>query len=247
MSKLKFARINSFTIKDCKKIWFDSIVSFTRKIIAEERSILIFFENEKLLDEFYASYSGDLGVMPFFITQNKTFDGKEVKHYNDSNVNKLIQDEYAGHHGKVTLLTREFGRGVDFQTEAKVNEKGGTHVIQTFFSEDIKEEIQIKGRTARKDESGSYQLILCLEHLQEAESTGGNIPKYTGIRQDMTYEELDRQRKEKMNSICKNKLDEIVKNQEIHNRTLAFFHKAITECNEKNREFFIREIEKLKS
>ncbi|CAF4982196.1 unnamed protein product, partial [Rotaria sp. Silwood1] len=171
MSKLKFDRINSFTIKDCKKIWFDSIVSFTRKIIAEERSILIFFENEKLLDEFYASYSGDLGVMPFFITQNKTFDGKEVKHYNDSNVNKLIQDEYAGHHGKVTLLTREFGRGVDFQTEAKVNEKGGTHVIQTFFSEDIKEEIQIKGRTARKDESGSYQLILCLEHLQEAEST----------------------------------------------------------------------------
>ncbi|CAF4247308.1 unnamed protein product, partial [Adineta steineri] len=145
-SKLKFDIINDFTIKDCKKDWCDTIVTDTRKRIAEERSVLIFFENEKLLDEFYSSYSGDLGVIPFFITQNIVFDGKEVKVYNDNDVNKLIKDEYAGHHGKVTLLTKEFGRGVDFQLETKVNEKGGIHVIQTFFSIDIKEEIQIKGR-----------------------------------------------------------------------------------------------------
>ncbi|CAF4144974.1 unnamed protein product, partial [Rotaria sordida] len=111
-----------------------------RRRIAEDRSVLIFFENEKILDEFYNSYSGDLGVIPFFII-------------------------HAGHHGKVTLLTKEFGRGVDFQSETKVDEKGGIHVIQTFFSVNIKEEIQIKGRTARKDELGSYELILCLEHL----------------------------------------------------------------------------------
>ncbi|CAF1546244.1 unnamed protein product [Rotaria sordida] len=245
-TKLKFDRINDFIIKDCKKDWFDHIVTSTRRRIAEERSVLIFFQNEKLLDEFYESYSGDLGVKPYFITQNESFDGKEVKKYSDKDVGQLIKDEFAGHHGKVTLLTREFGRGVDFQSEAKVNEKGGIHVIQTFFSKDIKEEIQIKGRTARKDEQGSYELILCLEHLPDSESKGRKIPKYTGITKDTTYDELNSQRKEKTNSFCQDKLKTIEKNRQIHNRTLTFFHKAITECNEENRVKFIQEIEKLK-
>ncbi|CAF1287493.1 unnamed protein product [Rotaria sp. Silwood1] len=246
-SKLNFNKNNDFIIKNCKKDWFDNIVTNTRKKIAEHRSILIFFKNEKILDEFYNSYSEDLGVIPFFITQNRIFDSKEEKDYSDNNVNKLITDEYAGHHGKVTLLTKEFERGVDFQSETKVNEKGGIHVIQTFFSENIKEEIQIKGRTARKGELGSYELILCLEHLQESEFEGGKTPKYKAITNDTTYDELDSQRKEKTNSFCQDKLKQIEKNQEIHNRTLAFFQKAISECNDENREIFIQEIIQLRS
>ncbi|CAF3971527.1 unnamed protein product, partial [Rotaria sp. Silwood1] len=151
----------------------------------------------------------------------------EEKDYSDNNVNKLITDEYAGHHGKVTLLTKEFERGVDFQSETKVNEKGG--------------------RTARKGELGSYELILCLEHLQESEFEGGKTPKYKAITNDTTYDELDSQRKEKTNSFCQDKVKQIEKNQEIHNRTLAFFQKAISECNDENREIFIQEIIQLRS
>ncbi|CAF1411630.1 unnamed protein product [Adineta steineri] len=245
-TKLKFDRINNFIIKDFEKDWCDHIVTSTRRRIAEERSVLIFFKNETLLDEFHKSCAGDLGVKPYFITQNKTFDGKEEKHYNDSDVKKLIKDEYAGHHGKVTLLTKEFGRGVDFQSETKVNEKGGIHVIQTFFSIDIKEEIQIKGRTARKDEQGSYELILCLEHLQQFNIEGGKILKYAGITKDTTYDELNSQREEKTNSFCQDKLKTIEKNQQIHSRTLAFYQRAITECTEENRVKLIQEIEQLR-
>ncbi|CAF1441141.1 unnamed protein product, partial [Didymodactylos carnosus] len=166
-SKLKFDTNKDFIIKNCKKDWFDSIVTHTRKTIAEHRSVLIFFASEELLEEFFKSYSGDLGVVSFIITQNWTFDGESKKTYSDCDVNRLIKDGYAGQHGKVTLLTKEFGRGVDFQAEATVNEKGGMHVIQTFFSMNVQEETQIKGRTARKDEPGSYELVLCREHLQE--------------------------------------------------------------------------------
>jgi preprotein translocase subunit SecA len=187
-----------------------------------------------LLDEFYNSYSGDLGVIPFFITQNKIFDGKKENKYSNFRVNKLIKDEYAGHHGKVTLLTKEFGRGVDFQSETKVNEKGGMHVIQAFFSMNVKEEIQIKGRTARKDEVGSYELILCLDHLQERNFEG------------TTYQELCKQRRTKTDSFCQDKLKQIENNKESHKITLSFYKKALTECDESNRQDFITEIMQFK-
>jgi len=39
--------------------------------------------------------------------------------------------------GKITLMTKSFGRGTDFQIfDPKVNEKGGVHIIQTFLSID---------------------------------------------------------------------------------------------------------------
>ncbi len=52
--------------------------------------------------------------------------------------------------GSITLATRKFGRGTDFICrDTNVEANGGVHVIQTFFSEELSEEVQIKGRTAR--------------------------------------------------------------------------------------------------
>jgi len=34
------------------------------------------------------------------------------------------------------------------------------HVIQTFLSEELSEEIQIKGRAARQGQDGSYSMVL---------------------------------------------------------------------------------------
>ncbi|CAK9102159.1 VWFA domain-containing protein [Durusdinium trenchii] len=44
---------------------------------------------------------------------------------------------------------------------------GGVHVIQTFFSEDKSEEVQIQGRTARQGKSGTYSLILADSEVKE--------------------------------------------------------------------------------
>lgn len=63
--------------------------------------------------------------------------------------------------GRITLLTRTFGRGTDFVCHDKVvTANGGTHVIQTFLSDELSEEVQIKGRTARQSDHGSYSMIL---------------------------------------------------------------------------------------
>ncbi|CAF1408560.1 unnamed protein product [Adineta steineri] len=186
-SRLRFDPCYDYLIVESEEDWSEKIIIHARRHTSKNRSVLIFFYDEKQLNKFYQSYSGDLGVNPFYVTQNEIYDGQNV---NSIDIEKIIKDQYAGHHGKITLLTKEFGRGVDFQAEAKVNESGGVHVIQTFFSENIKEEIQIKGRTARKDDPGSYELILYLGHLQNPESVNMKVPKFKNVTKDTPYDDI---------------------------------------------------------
>jgi hypothetical protein len=68
--------------------------------------------------------------------------------------------------GTVTLLSRELGRGTDFYVYSdSIDAAGGVVVIQTFLSEDVSEEVQIKGRTARQGNNGSYCLVLSDQDL----------------------------------------------------------------------------------
>ena len=65
-----------------------------------------------------------------------------------------------------TLMTDAFGRGTDFIVLNKeIDKKGGVHVIRTFLSLDESEEVQIKGRTARQNNEGSYEAIICEDVL----------------------------------------------------------------------------------
>ena len=70
--------------------------------------------------------------------------------------------------GRITLLTRAFSRGIDFKCfDRTVLSSGGVHVIQTLFSEDISEEMQIQSRTARYGYDGSYSIILLDTDLEK--------------------------------------------------------------------------------
>jgi DNA repair exonuclease SbcCD ATPase subunit len=106
------------------------------------------------------------------------------------------------------------------------------YVIQTFFSMNATEEIQIKGRTLRRDESGSYELVLCSEQLKSAVK-------------NTTYSELDQQIREIEDSLVKDKMETIKKNKEEHDKTLSFYQDAISDCNDTNRRQFIERIQKL--
>ncbi len=72
----------------------------------------------------------------------------------------------ASREGQVTLFTANFARGTDFEVfDPKVKEKG-LGVIQTYLSDELSEEVQTKGRTARQGQKGTYQLVLCMEDLE---------------------------------------------------------------------------------
>jgi len=64
------------------------------------------------------------------------------------------------------LLLLLLGRGTDFKCyDKKLLEKGGVHVIQAFFSEELSEEVQIRGRTARQGDPGSFSFVLSEDGL----------------------------------------------------------------------------------
>jgi len=90
--------------------------------------------------------------------------------------------------GQVTLSTRVFGRGTDFFSRDQILEKkGGVHVIQTFLSDLKSEEVQIKGRTARQGQSGSYGMVLLLkDELIEGLSKEDSLQKY-----DINHDDID--------------------------------------------------------
>ncbi|ETO03087.1 hypothetical protein RFI_34323 [Reticulomyxa filosa] len=122
-----------------------------------KRAVLIFFESKKQLMDFYESFhfvvmKGNAIVM----TEENTNEEKE----------SLIKRATSS--GQVGLFTKAFGRGTDFVCrDLIVAANGGVHVIQTFLSEELSEEVQIKGRTARQGSYGSYSLILCDRSLEK--------------------------------------------------------------------------------
>jgi len=122
-----------------------------------KRAVLVFFENKKILDEFYNSfYFSKLKHETKILTEET--DKKEK--------DRIIR--FSTLSGSITLLTRVFGRGTDFiSNDETVINHGGLHILQTFFSEHLSEEIQIQGRTARQGQIGTYELILLDNDLEK--------------------------------------------------------------------------------
>jgi hypothetical protein len=136
--------------------YFMEIHGEIRVVCNASRAILVFFESEEKLLEFYNSPELSATKQEVQIITEKV----AVKE-------RELCVKRAATVGKVTLLTRTFGRGTDFicrNQQLLVN--GGIHVLQTFFSEELSEEYQIMGRGARQGDRGSYRMILLDKDLE---------------------------------------------------------------------------------
>lgn len=183
--------------------WLDKIYSQTNSQLNSKRSVLIFFDTDCEINKFTLKHSSFLER--FNILTENTNKKDKKRFVNDAGIVKTV-----------TLATRQMGRGVDFKSSVAVENAGGVHVIQTFFSIDIKEETQIKGRTARKNNKGSYELVLCAEHLKrdnliEDEDT------------DPSYSSLDAVRKQLVDKTGANIEEKIKNSEEKHNTTWSFY------------------------
>ena len=119
-----------------------------------KRAVLVFFTTKKRLMKFYNSEAfSPLKKFAKTLTEedNLTPDEKDI----------FIKDSTRS--GMVNLITKAFGRGTDFVCrDETVQDNGGIHVIQTFLSEHLSEEHQIKGRTARQGDKGKYICVYCI-------------------------------------------------------------------------------------
>jgi len=127
------------------------------KIEGPKRAVLIFFETKERLNQFYNSKH-------FYLRKSRALIISEEL----SPEEKDLYIKRATMSGQVTLLTKAFGRGTDFICrDPIVISNGGVHVIQTFLSEELSEETQIQGRTARQGNPGSYSMVLLDKDLEK--------------------------------------------------------------------------------
>ena len=127
------------------------------KLVDTKRAVIVFFENNPKLTEFYKSIEFSI------YKENSSILNEEADNFEKEHLIKQ-----ATMSDRITLATSSFGRGTDFVVRDQiVSANGGVHVIQTFLSEQLSEEIQIKGRTARQGENGSFSIVLQEKELEK--------------------------------------------------------------------------------
>ena len=117
-----------------------------------QRSVIVFFPTAEELHKFRdSSYFGKFREKANVLT--------ELTACRREDRDNIIKS--ATRQGMVTLASRMYGRGTDFKIfDDRMEKAGGMHVLQTFFSRDLSEEVQIMGRCARQGNKGSYSQVL---------------------------------------------------------------------------------------
>jgi energy-coupling factor transporter ATP-binding protein EcfA2 len=184
-SNLAFAKNSDILIVPAVEHYHKIVAKIEQVMKGDKRAVFVFFENKEKLLEFES-------------TQKHNLPANTEKLHEESD-SKFVQTvlSRACIAGALTLFTRAFGRGIDFVChDDTVIANGGVVCIQTFLSEEVSEEVQIKGRTARQGQNGSYCMVLAEEHLEKFLGVD-----YRQIIQKMRddkvfYDRLDTPRKE---------------------------------------------------
>ncbi len=202
-SLLKFdsKKKEHFQLVEGKTNWTNIVIQQAQIMVEKGQSVLIFFETHAELKAFYEEHArAKLGKV-LLLEPETEFSKKE----------SIVNGE-SGLPKRVTLLTRGYGRGEDFRASAATNKNGGMHVIQTFLSIDPKEETQIQGRTARKNNPGSYSLVL---HLKQVETVLGKA-----VDKNISFETLAAWRENKFREEFREKSKQAKAITERHNMTM---------------------------
>ena len=141
-NKLEFNPVTNVHVVDRSSFFQQIIDQINENLIGEgvgQRAVIVIFEDEKILKELYNSPLYDqLKNSTDYLTE-----AANVKEANDAVLKATKM-------GRITLLTRGYGRGTDFVIlDERVRANGGMCTIQTFIPESESELIQIKGRSAR--------------------------------------------------------------------------------------------------
>ena len=157
-----------------------------------ERAVLVFLEDSDMLKRYERFVKPSLGT----IFKLDPLDVSSTRAQKDEIIAKRSGEPKA-----VTIATAAYGRGEDFKYSPAVLEKGGGHAIQLFLSLNKADEVQIRGRVARKNEPGSFSLILNWENLDTVLTTSKMV-KLKGVNNDpvLLYQEIDKSRMEASSS-----------------------------------------------
>jgi len=217
-SDCRFGKDNDVKLQISQDSFHQEIQKSIFDNFTKGRATLVFFRTNKAMRDFEESEEG----MSFKAPRLKAID-EECDNI-DAAVVKATTLEHAA-----TLFPRVYGRGLDFKCRDRKME-GGVHVIQAFFSDSLSEEIQIKGRTARQGDKGSYEIIALASDLtvdlgltqQELVQTHTNS-KGSGL-----YDLAHKARLEKANEGVRKRLAQVKSASLAHAKSIKY-RKALVE------------------
>ena len=125
------------------------IISEIQRVHSTGRPVLVFFKEQAQMMRFF-----NLPDYNAFTRKTQILDETFKANERD----RKIRD--TGFENQISLMTDSFGRGTDFKISDKAAKLGGMHVIQTYLSEELADEIQVQGRTARQSAKGSYLSLI---------------------------------------------------------------------------------------
>ncbi|KAL7555469.1 hypothetical protein ACA910_006131 [Epithemia clementina (nom. ined.)] len=177
-------------IEQTKSDFYHKITEVILDVTKQKRAVIVFFYDVTRLREYKSSsFYKKLGRNVKMLTEDMSADDKGF----------VVKK--AATAGQITLCTASFGRGTDFFCKDDVVQRnGGVHIIQAFLSEELSEELQIKGRTARQGKKGSYQMILLEPDLEK--NFGIEAGSKDSIAREDRHEWLSCARKKKHESHC---------------------------------------------
>jgi hypothetical protein len=190
-----------------------------------KRAVFVVFENNDVLMRFKNSdVFAHLRLYSSILNEEVTNNEKKV----------IINSSTMS--GRITLLTRIFGRGTDFIVfDEIVSANGGVHVIQTFLSEELSEEIQIIGRTGRQAEDGSYSMILARSSLDKFQIRDDELEVNSG----RLYDLLNMKRNEFFRLEYLKNTENVDTVRTEHERSMEFINHILNNDLRKIEQFFL--------
>jgi len=189
--KLQFNKGTDVVVWDDINRYYQEILFDIQAERDKGRAVIVYFETEQKIDDFLSSSYGS----------RLTRKNERINIVTEKTANIQFYVNRATRAKEVTFFPKSFGRGLDFISRVPaVNEAGGVHVVQTFFSEHPSEEIQIKGRTARQANKGSFKIIIFHQDLAKFNISANELQN-----KDNNYEVLCKKREVKVSK----KVDEL--------------------------------------
>ena len=244
MFDAKRVKFESFTILKTKSEWEKAIYELCEKLSNEQHACLVWFKNENDLKKIFNRL---LAKEPFILTNseisvnqfgerkvslNEFFEKNESEIYDwIRSLDRMTTEHCSGQPGKITLAMCDYARSIDFECNANLKKIKGMHIIQTWFSEDPKEELQIKERTSRNGAPAAYIQLHNLEDLKT--KTFYKLNKTEKLTVDTTYDQLRLLADESIKSKYLNAKNNIESNKKKSNELFKWIDNARIDRDEK--------------
>ncbi|MGH0152719.1 UNVERIFIED_CONTAM: hypothetical protein FKN15_023203 [Acipenser sinensis] len=161
-------------IRSTKEEWQEAICSVVLKKVKSTsyrkgRAVLVICEDINNANDLYELIQN--------LAESESEKTIKVRHYTRNDGQHGNVSDFDLNPGDVIVATNLAGRGTDIKVSEEVVRSGGLFVVLTFLSDNARVELQAFGRTARKGQPGSAQMIVCSSYTPFILTADANIDK----------------------------------------------------------------------